>query len=109
MNCTFGSASILVCLPALMFFIKVRVNWSVKGRHLNKCSNHLQNSLSVFDITLHSITTSFLEIPRALLLPAVVFEFGGGYSIPAIKKSCSKDLFLGLCSITVPETSHKSG
>lgn len=84
-SCTFGSPSILVYLPDLMFFVKVKVNWSMKGVHLNKCSNHLQNCLSVFDIMPHPVTTNFLEIPSALL-SAVVFESGGGCSIPGIKK-----------------------
>lgn len=85
-NRAFGSASISVCLPDLMFFIKVRVNWSMKGLHSNQCSHHLQNCLGVFDIMLRSVTTLLLEIPSVLLLPAIVFEVGGGYSIPATKK-----------------------
>lgn len=72
-------------LPDLMFFIKVKVNWSMKGVHVNECSNNLQNCLRVFDIMLHSITTCCLEIPSVLLL-AVIFEVGGGCRIPGIKK-----------------------
>lgn len=40
---SFRSPSFLVCLPDWMFFTKVKVNWSMKGDHVNKCSNHLQN------------------------------------------------------------------
>ena len=50
----------------------------MKGLHSNKCTNHLQNCLIGFDIMLHSLATLFLEISSALLLPAIVFEFGGG-------------------------------
>ena len=87
MHCTFGSASVVVCLPDLIFFMKVRVNWSMKGLPSNKCTNHLQNCLIGFDIMLYSLATLFLEISSALLLAAIVFEFGGGYSILDIKKS----------------------
>ena len=59
----------------------------MKGLHSNKCTDHLQNCLIGFDIMLHSLATLFLEISSALLLPAIVFEFGGGYSILDIKKS----------------------
>lgn len=47
-NCTFGSPFILVCSADLIFFIKVKVNWSMKRLRLNKCSNDLQNCLGVF-------------------------------------------------------------
>lgn len=90
-----------------MFVIKVRVNWSVKGLHLNKRSSHWQNSLSDFDIVLHSVTASLLEIPRALLLPAAVLELGPAYSISAIQRPESKAC--GWVCATQPYQEHLTG
>lgn len=47
-NCIFGSPFIVVCLPDLVFFIKVKVNWSVKGLHLHKCSIMISTSVLMF-------------------------------------------------------------